>query len=42
MKTLGTIYFKTRSQARSFAVKTSNKAPTTKAEKGWPVSLKKK
>jgi hypothetical protein len=35
------IYFKTRSQARVHAVKTGNKAPTTKAEKGWAVSLKK-
>jgi hypothetical protein len=35
------IFFKTRSQARIHAVKTGNKAPTTKAEKGWPVSLKK-
>jgi hypothetical protein len=36
------MYFKTRSQARIYAVKTGNKAPTTKADKGWGVSLKKK
>jgi len=42
MNTLGTIFFKTRLQARVHAVKTGNKAPTTKAEKGWAVSLKKK
>jgi hypothetical protein len=36
------MYFKTRSQARIHAVKTGNKAPTAKADKGWPVSLKKK
>jgi hypothetical protein len=35
------IYFRTRTQARVHAVKTGNKAPTTKAEKGWPVNLKK-
>jgi len=35
------MYFKTRSQARVHAVKTGNKAPTTKAQKGWGVSLKK-
>jgi hypothetical protein len=36
------MYFKTRSRARVHAVKTGNKAPTTKTEKGWAVSLKKK
>lgn len=36
------IFFRSRSQARVHAVKTGNKAPTTKSEKGWPVSLKKK
>ncbi len=36
------IFFRTRTQARVHAVKTGNKAPTTKAGKGWPVSLKKK
>jgi hypothetical protein len=36
------IYFRTRTQARVHAVKTGNKATTTKAEKGWAVSLKKK
>jgi hypothetical protein len=36
------IFFKTRSQARIHAIKTGNKAPSAKAEKGWGVSLKKK
>jgi hypothetical protein len=35
------IYFRTRTQARVHAVKTGNKAPTAKADKGWAVSLKK-
>jgi hypothetical protein len=35
------IFFKTRQQARVHAVKTGNKAPTTKTEKGWGVSPKK-
>lgn len=35
------IFFRSRAQARVHAVKTGNKAPTTKAEKGWGVSLKK-
>jgi hypothetical protein len=42
MMILGTIFFKTRLQARVHAVKTGNKAPTTKSEKGWGVELVKK
>ncbi len=40
MTTLGTIFFKTRAEARSFATKTKRKAPTTKQAQGWAVVIK--
>ncbi len=36
------MYFKTRSQARSFAEGKAHKASTTKSPKGWAVVLNKK
>ena len=33
------MYFKTRTQARSFTAKTQRKAPSNKTESGWPVYI---